>query len=364
MDLITLDANNQAEKLIENYDSLVWAERYNTVGDFQLVTGNVEEYMELLPEGKVLSLRESNVPMIVETHQIDRKKNEGAKLFIKGRSYESILDRRASVQAVAADLAEWLVVARIPSDVAHYVIYKVCVEGIADAADIFPSSAVQFITPSDYLTSTGPNRQFTVPRGNLLETVISFLQTDAAPDASTDPDSPAVYAHGIRAMRPNSTGTAIGIEIYLGTDRSQEVYFDATRELLDDGTYLFSKVGSANTIYGVSATQALKLNRTTTLTGLDRRVIFHDSQSDNAEALYGEAVRVMSDAHETALFNGSVNHDLSPYIYGIDFNLGDIVRTVGDYGLDERARVTEYIRTEDASGSKAYPTLSTIPEYL
>jgi len=58
MELMTLDANNQPSKLIENWDSLLWTERYNTVSDFQLETGDISTFMTLLPEGTGLTLRD------------------------------------------------------------------------------------------------------------------------------------------------------------------------------------------------------------------------------------------------------------------------------------------------------------------
>src|SRR5690606_9481035 len=102
MELMTLDENNQPAKLIENYDSLIWTERYNTIGDFQIQTGYVDEYLSLLPKGTILTLRESNVPMVVETHQIDRKKNQPQKLIITGREYSKILSQRVSIQSVGS----------------------------------------------------------------------------------------------------------------------------------------------------------------------------------------------------------------------------------------------------------------------
>lgn len=368
MDLITLKSDMQPGKLIENYDSLIWTERFNTLGDFQLVTGNVDEYRAMLPEGMNLSLRESTVPMIVETHQIVRKKNVGAQLIIKGREYTSILDRRVSVKTVHPDANEWNVVVKTPSDVAHYVITKICVEGICDVADIFPSATVVFNTPADYLLSTGPNRQFSIQRGNLLSTVLSLLQTEAAADPSTTPATPVTLQHGIKAIRPNAAGTSIAIEIYVGTDKSATVYFDGTRDQLDDGSYLFSKVGSANVAYTIGPTIGSKIAQTTPVpTGLDRRVILVDgiaSGIENAESIKAEGSRALSEAHVTAMYNGTINQDLSTYKYGVDYKLGDIVKLVGDYGLVEKARVTEYIRSEDATGSKAYPTLQAIPSYL
>ena len=367
MELMTMNANHQASKLIENYDSLIWTERFNTVGDFVLETGRIEHFMDLLPEGTLLTLRDSTVPMIVETHQIERKKKTPEKLIIKGREYISILDRRAAIQSVAAltGTANWTVDVKTPSDLAHYIIVKICVDGLISAADIFPPAKVQFPTPADYLTSTGPVKRFAVERGQLLEVVLKLLQTELPADLTTDPDTPAVVPHGIRAVRPNAAGTAIAIQIYTGTDRRNDVYFDAHRQLLDDGTYLFSKVGSANAAYGVASGMAATMYEgASEPTGLDRRVILVDASTSGIASdvvLRNAMSQALSEAHETAIFDGTINQDISPYVYNVDYALGDIVRTVGDYGLDTPARVTEYIRVENKAGRKHFPTLSALP---
>lgn len=365
MELMTLNATMQASKLIENYDSLIWAERFNTVGDFQLTVGkDIDKFMTLLPEGTMLTLRESNVAMQVETHQIERKKNTPAKLTITGRSWESILDRRVAVPGIAALTANqaWSVNARTPLDLAYWAIYNICVVGGLTTADIFETAKVQFPAPADYGTSTGPIKNMEIPRGNLLSVVLQFLQTETPADLTTVPPTPAFVPHGIRAVRPNSAGTAVAIQIYIGTDRSATVYFDATRDLLDDGTYLFSKVNSATTAYGIGNNIATIMQKAN-VGGLARRVILvdaADSNINNMDRLKAQMQQSLSEAHETAVFDGSINNDLSPYVYGIDYNLGDIVKVVGDYGLEEKARVTEYIRSVDKTGSKAYPTLTAI----
>lgn len=368
MDLMTLDAQNQPAKLIEKYDSCIWAERFNKVGDFQIVTGDVQNTLQLLPEGTRLTLRDTDHVMVVETHQINRKKRQPDKLIIKGRSFESILDRRVSIQSVS-DLTgtnDWIVTAKTPSDVAHYIMVKICVDGLISPSDVFEGSIVQFPTPADYNLSTGPVKDFVVPRGRLLTTVLGLLDTSSALDISTTPDTPAVVPHGIRAVRPNSAATAIAIQVYAGTDKSTNVYFDAGRELLDDGTYLFSKVGSANVGYGVGSDFAATMfEGVSEPTGLNRRVTLIDgsaSEITEVEVLKEYMSHDLAQASETALFDGSINPNLNPYKYGVnqDYYLGDIVRVVGDYGLDQSARVTEYIRTEDAMGDRAFPTLSTV----
>lgn len=363
MELVKLKSDNTPGAMVENYDSLIWTERFNTIGEFQIQTGQIDYFMDLLPEGTVLSLRESNVPMIVETRQITRPKGKGANLLIKGRPFESILDRRVAAKAVDGSGGEWQVVVKTPSDAAYYSIVKICVEGMLDAKDIFPSTIVQFLTPADYLAGTGPNKLYTIPRGSLFSAVMTMLQTEAIADPTTTPATPAVVQHGIRSVRPD-LGGAVGVQIYTGTDRTSTVRFDAQRDALDDGTYLFSKVGSATDAYILGTGNAVKLTRgDSSPSGMDRRVILVDGTSSgigDVVSLTEQGKASMAEAKETALFDGSLNQDLSEYKYNIHYGLGDVVSLVGDYGLSAKARVTEYIRSSDKNGEKSYPTLVTI----
>lgn len=362
MDLVTLTDDNISDKLIENYDSLIWTERFTNLGDFQLITGDVSRFMDLLPEGQVISLRQSRVPMIVEDHVIERKKNQPVKLTIVGREYTSILDRRVAIKQVMAAIDEWSVVAKLPSDIAYYIIYKICVEGILDPKDIFPASEVVFMTPDDYLGSSGPNREYVVNRGNLLEVVQQLLASEGPADPSTTPPTPLIEPHGLRALRPSGPGP-IGVEIYTGTDRSNEIYFDGTRNLLDDGAYAFSKRNSATDAYVLGDVNATKTGKQAS--GLDRRVILLEDQNENAsvEALQGNGSTALAQAKPIARFNGSINQDLSPYLFGVDYDLGDIVKFVGDYGLEEKARLVEYIRSEGPDGVKEFPTFAALPDF-
>ena len=46
--------------------------------------------------------------------------------------------------------------------------------------------------------------------------------------------------------------------------------------------------------------------------------------------------------------------------YGIHYTLGDLIEVQGNSGVVQTARITEYIRAQDASGEKAYPTVTMI----
>jgi len=48
------------------------------------------------------------------------------------------------------------------------------------------------------------------------------------------------------------------------------------------------------------------------------------------------------------------------YKYGTDYGLGDILELEGLTGTLSKARVTEYIRTQDKIGEREYPTISVV----
>lgn len=47
-------------------------------------------------------------------------------------------------------------------------------------------------------------------------------------------------------------------------------------------------------------------------------------------------------------------------VYGVDYNMGDIVKVIGKYNTEALMRVTEYAIAYDEDGTSAYPTLTNI----
>jgi hypothetical protein len=50
----------------------------------------------------------------------------------------------------------------------------------------------------------------------------------------------------------------------------------------------------------------------------------------------------------------------SQFKYGVDYNLGDIIEVQGNMGVIQSSRITEYIRSHDLTGEKAYPTVKAL----
>jgi hypothetical protein len=80
--------------LLDRYESLLWVDRYNECGDFELYTPPTDELIEACQLGNYIYSKDSEHLMIIEHVELTQSFDEGKKIIIKGRSIESILDRR------------------------------------------------------------------------------------------------------------------------------------------------------------------------------------------------------------------------------------------------------------------------------
>lgn len=374
MELVKLDSTFQPSTLIEGWDSVIWTERYSSTGDFELVSSDVRKTLELLPLESVISLRESNVPMIVEDHDINKPKNAPSTIKVTGRTYESVLDRRVSVISMPSGAARavWTISADKASDAAYKAIRMVISDNnvrsdlpaIPTSAIITPEDAIPQVNlplPADY--STLVTNSYEIKAGDLYSVVMELIQ---------------IAHRGIRPVRPtvDSGKTTIDLEIYNGADLRDSVVFDARYDQFDDARYLLSLKGSSNVGYvygggtGAPSGGTIVLKTTTTPSGLARRVLLVDEMTD--ATLNTPAIRTSRGLVElyknnaTAIFDGEVAIQAAakfnkPVAEG-GYGLGDIVRLNGDYGLTRDVRVAEFIRTEDKTGMRSYPAFEVVEE--
>lgn len=361
MELITLDSNFHPVKLVENYQSLLWTERYSVAGDFELVSGDIENTMALLPRESYVSLQDSTVPMVVEAYKIEKPKGEGPKITVSGRSFDTVLERRLSVFSLPPNGQR--AAFTIPADKASDAAYKLIrfIIGDSQARSNLPilSPAISSLDaipqinlplPADY--TTGSTNSYEVDAGGLYEKVLDLISTNH---------------HGIKAVRPAvDTKATADIEIYNGADLTATVVFDARFDQFDSSTYLLSEQASANIayIYGSNGGNVVRKNTVgSEVSGLARRILLVDEAGDTT--LNSTAVRTSRALIElyknnaTALFDGEIAEQVASG-YGTKYHLGDILKLTGEYGLYSNVRVAEYIRSSDAEGQKAYPTFEVV----
>jgi hypothetical protein len=356
MELAVLNENFKRMRPVENWSSLTWAERYSSAGEFELVSHNIEEMLTLLPkrtDGEpdvLVAIEDSDVPMIVEDHKIETPKNSPPKITISGRAFESVLDRRQAIRAVTSGVkrAEWIIDAAPTSAVAAYEVIKaIVVDGQATPLDIIPE-----IHLLNAVVDAGVGQKYPVEPKELYAWVLETL---------------TLGKFGLRSALSPVLVNQILVEIYKGVDRRTTVVFDVALEQFDDAAYLFSKKGSKNTIITATTNGMEFSNRGSAASGLARRVGYQDISSevtvpagaDLTNLTVNKGKVALADLLPTALFSGGVAADLGAG-YNDIFRLGDIVTLQGEFGLSEDARIAEFIRTDDQTGQKAYPTFEAV----
>ena len=354
MDFSVLNSSFQRERLIEDWNSLVWTERHSVNGDFELQSHNISEVLSLLPLGDwdapptVVAINDSDVPMVVENHKIEKPKNGPPQIVTTGRSFETVLDRRVTIRAVTSGVTrlEWRIAADTAAIAAYEVAKSIVVDGDATALDIMDE-----ITLLNSVTDIGDEQEFPVEPKELYAWMIETL---------------ALGKYGLKSKMPTST-TEIAIIIYEGTDRSESVVFDVALDQFEEASYLLSKLGYKNVMITATANGMEFSHMGTDPSGLVRRVGFQDLASEITvpagvpltDLTINKGKVSLASLVPTALFSGGIAESVGQG-YNSTYFLGDIVRLQGEYGLSQDARVAEFVRTQDTTGTKAYPTFEAI----
>lgn len=396
MELITLKSDFQPNKLVENYSSLIWTERYSACGDFEYKTNDIERALQLMPLESMVSLRESTVPMLVEVYKLENPKNQAPVLTITGRSVECALERRAAtVTPFGSTKAPWTISAAKPSDAAYLAMRKILGDvarfqnGVEVLSAINPTMSlldalpgVDLTLPADYYIPPEWNSATAYVAGNQVTNAGKIWQaridnTNVSPTTGVtwmeltyeiDPgnlysavmNQLAINYRGLKAVRPGIGESDIGLEIYNGADRRGTVTLDARFDQFDESTYLFSSQGSTNVAYVYKNGASQSVDKTTTEpSGWDRRVLYVDAASENPTDLRSKGLVELYKYNVTAIFDGQIAAHIA-LGYNKKFFLGDIIKLTGEYGLHRDVRISEFIRTSDATGDKAYPALEVI----
>lgn len=93
MEPIILDSSLNSVDIVDLFDTFIWTERFDGIGDFELYLPTNANLQYILPDNFV-QLKESTRTMVIESLYLNTDIEEGNQYVVKGRSLESILDRR------------------------------------------------------------------------------------------------------------------------------------------------------------------------------------------------------------------------------------------------------------------------------
>lgn len=93
-ELYLLDENRKRKHIIDTYSNIIWAPRYNDLGDCELVISATEENFRKIEECKYISRTDDD--MVCEIKKIDIQTDEenGNQIIITGTDIKNILNQR------------------------------------------------------------------------------------------------------------------------------------------------------------------------------------------------------------------------------------------------------------------------------
>jgi len=346
MSLTILDTNFIQTNIIDNFESLLWVDRYAECGDFELFTSVTDEIINALKSDYYLINSSSDHVMIVEDIKIKSDVENGNTIAFSGRSVESILDRRIvwNQTTIDGNLQDGIV--------------RLLNENIINPTDVNRKiSNFNYELSTDVsVTSLTLNAQYIGL--TLLEVIKGICDSNKIGFKIKVVDGVFIFS------------------LYAGIDRS----YDQTVNPYVEFTPKFDNLLNSNYEESNKALKTVSLvvgegeatSRLTTIIGdsveLSRREIFTDGSNisrtvdtivltevEYKELLKQRGVENLLLNSSTELFDGEVD-TTQTYKIGEDFFIGDVVQIANEYGMESKSRVTEIIYSKSIEGMDVYPT--------
>jgi hypothetical protein len=421
IDIYVLNRNLEQIGIIDSYKSLIWAKRYNKLGDCELYLDASSDGVNLLKIGNYLYRNDDDMICQIRKVEIDTSAINGNYIICNGVDVKAILDQRIIwTQNTCTGLVEQFI-RKLVSDscispsipsrafklqngspmlalgaeagfgevVNEQVTYKNLGEKIRDYCKTFQYGYRLRLSDGILLFELykGKDLRDTVIFSSDYENLISTRYQDDSTDLG---NVALVGGSGEGAERLTTTfGSASSTERY-------EIFVDAKdvnsvvsyEELLQiypleadggqgyvDGSYYRMRVFDAQ-IYDANQFAWLQRNypegHLVTIDGVnywrDTDVRVADLETtppeDNTNCTFYRIVYNMyllargaenlSEYGKVITFEGSVVPDVT-FVYKEDYNLGDVVTVVNEYGITASARIAEVVEVLDDRGYSLEP---------
>lgn len=373
MDLYTLDASFQPLDAIDTFESVVWTERYSAAGDVSLVVPATPNMISQLANGVFLGLAGTKEAMFIENQSIDK-----GLMTVTGKTILNFLNERVVRTIWSQEVRVWNMV-DTAGQIMATLVYYMCING-----DVSP--------PVGYLTTAyddGIERSLNeIPNLSLGDIDVS------GPAVAVTVQFAPIYDQIKTIAETAKLGMSIYIDnvnslkfrVYRGLDRTSGqtdrpmVKFSSALDTLINVKELYSIAGYKTVCYALApqfpggytihAANKAYVPGAEAYVGFARRVLMifvEDLTNTNWSGTLAELNAILDQRARDGLANNNysklVDGEVVPqseFKYGIDYGLGDIIELEGQSGLTQNARVTEYIRSQDATGERGYPTLSVV----
>jgi hypothetical protein len=357
MELYILDDQLRRVQVVDRFQSLIWTERFRSLGDFQLTVHATNDNRKTFVEGVKFAMNDSWRVMEIETVADAIDTDGRATLKVVGPSFENLLTQRIARYSLSDDLDTKWISSDVPAAIAREIFHHICVAGTLSANDVIP-----FINEGSTLF---PTDTIDEPTGTIDYEMDPMTVYDAIKKLCD------VYDMGFRLVR-NYDLSELWFDIYMGSDRTSQqtdypaVIFSAALDNLQNTSQVSTNNTYKNVAYVISPVGTRVVyspDVDSSVAGFDRRVMVVTA-SDITDVVPADAnarmdqrgYEELAKARRFSGFDGEMNQN-SQYKYGTDYFLGDLVELRNTQGGKSVMQVTEQIFVSDKEGERSYPTL-------
>lgn len=390
MNFRALDSFFNATAIIDDYDSIIWTEKYNEVGDFEIRGPANTQLLALINESTYLFNTLTSNLMVIEQPEIEFDIVNGDVLTIKGRSISSILDRRimlVSNTITYSDVNADRRISKIICDLVTEAFGSTIPNRQWSGLEVVNATTANVTAAESTKLAVGVGLQFTL--GDNLLKIVTDLCT--------------AHNLGFKCVFVPST-KKVQFIVYEGVNRSVQgqgmiMFSDLYDNLITAKESIsVANVKNAALIVGRASDPVTGVPRlpqflvNEAFTGLNRRETYITvDQDDVAYAPNGTECTMASADYVLAIekagtmalnqsiykvdaaYDGGIVEGLGTE-YTVDFNLGDIVAfRLPHHPLTNAAQITSMIFADDAQTGKTLapsfmyieptPTVTTLTRY-
>lgn len=351
MYLYVYDSDFQQTAVIDQYNSLIWTDRYDECGDFELEIPYQSSLLDVFRIGYYCRIDQSMHWAVIEKVEMKKEDERAAEMIISGRSLECVLERRVIIEKV-----------------------KFEDENLQNAVESLLTTNI--ISPEDSLRKI---------EGFKMKLSTDTSITDLTLTSDYDGDDLLSVISGI--CQENDLGFIVGVEddftfyfqLYKGGDRSGADVYNGTvcfspeyDNLLNSSFYLSSEVYHNTMIVSTSETKYILVSQAeyTFASGLARREIQIDvnelknNQSTNLsdDMVIQKAREKLNSEHKIIkVFEGDIVPNVI-YRYMEDYFTGDIVKLTDIFGNTQNLRIKEMVISYDEAGFEMTPSFEEVEE--
>lgn len=335
MIIYVLDDSYNRVGILDSITSSIFAKRYYDTGDFEIYAAADAETVKLLTGYNYIVKSGDDTIYEISSITITTDSEQGNYITASGFNIEKILDRRIIWKQTNFSGTVSAAIRKFINDNAI---------SPEDEKRIIPHLRLGSGTGSDEVTiqKTGQN---------LLETVVELCKS---------------YGYGFN-MKFDFKSRDLTFNLYQGQKRN--VQFSAEYDNLLSTNYNYQASEFKNTVLIAGegeGTARVRESINTDASGMNRYELYVDArdlssnEGEISESEYRTMLKMrgrekLAERSVKEEFEGEVIVD-STFVYGKDYELGDIVTITNEYGLTAQARIIEVIECEDESGHTFIPT--------